>query len=48
MHKRQRTLTRMFALDHGVGVVVSIKFGLTKENVLPPGLYDYVFTCAQT
>ena len=25
-------------LDHGVGVVMSIKFGLTKENVLPPGL----------
>ena len=28
----------VFALDHWVGVVVSIKLGLTKENVLPPGL----------
>ena len=39
MRKRRRTRTRvnlMFALDHGVGVVMS--FGLTKENVLPPGL----------
>ena len=41
MRKRRRTHTRanrMFVLDHGVGVVVSIKFRLTKENVLPPGL----------
>ena len=29
----------MFALDHGESVVVLIKFGLTKENVLPPMPY---------
>ena len=41
MRKCRRTHTRVnrvFALDHRVGVVVSIKLGLTKENVLPPGL----------